>query len=64
MAKKVLTVQEKYDFVQVTSGRHYVAGFGLIDLDKLTIEEADALFRAKFPFLAKKSKAPAQETTE
>lgn len=63
MAKKPkLTFEEKYDVIGVEPGIHHVAGFGRIDLTKLDVEEADHLYKAKFPFLQKKnsSSAPAE----
>ena len=49
---------EKYKLVTVTGGVHDVAGFGKIDLDNLTVDEADLLYGQKFPFLEKKEKEP------
>jgi len=50
-------VTNKYKIKGNTKGKHDVAGFGVIDLDKLTLEEADALHKAGCPILSKKDKA-------
>jgi len=61
---KTKQVFEKYDIVGVEPGIHTIAGFGTVDLTKLTLEEADNLFKNKFPFLAKKSKSDSPESPE
>lgn len=55
MAKETQTFEEKYEITGVAPGKHYVAGFGWVDLTKLDVTEADHLYNAKFPFLKKKS---------
>lgn len=57
MNKQVLYT-EKYNLVKITPGVHHVAGFGKIDLEKLSLEEAHLLYEQKFPFLEKKEKEP------
>lgn len=61
MAKTLKTFEEKYEIVGVEPGIHDVAGFGKVDLTKLDIEEADNLFKQKFPFLKLKSSVPASQ---
>ena len=56
--KKPISFEEKYELVGVEPGIHHVAGFGKIDLTNLDVEEADHLYKAKFPFLKLKSKTP------
>jgi|GEM_PF-2511020 len=56
--KKPLLFDEKYELVGVEPGIHDVAGFGKTDLTNMDVEEADHLYKAKFPFLKLKSKTP------
>lgn len=62
MQKELLpAVTKKYDVTGTEIGKHFYSQYGEIDLEKLTLAEADQLYKAKFPHLAlkKKQKAPA-----
>ena len=50
-------VAKKYEVKGVEVGRYSYAQFGEIDLESITLEEADHLHRAKFPHLVLKKKA-------
>jgi hypothetical protein len=52
-----LEIEKKYKIKGNTTGKHDVNGFGVLDFDKLTLEEADALFKAGCPIFEKKDKA-------
>lgn len=57
MKKQEKEFTEKYNLVTVEPGLYDVAGFGRVDLINLSMEEADGLFKAGFPFLEKKKKS-------
>lgn len=50
-------VAKKYEVTGVEVGRYNYAQFGEVDLESITIDEADQLHRAKFPHLVLKKKA-------
>ena len=49
-------VLKKYDVVGIEVGRYQYQDFGEVDLEQLTIQEANQLFKAGFPHLVLKKK--------
>ncbi len=52
--KLLKEVSEKYQLKTIRPGKYHFPDFGLIDLSKITIHEADELVDKGFPFLVKK----------
>ncbi|MGY4385655.1 hypothetical protein ACVWYN_002701 [Pedobacter sp. UYP24] len=62
MSKELLpAVAKKYEVTGIKIGKHYYAEFGEVDFEKISLPEADQLYKAKFPHLVLKKKqiAPA-----
>jgi len=49
-------VSAKYNLVGVTPGKYQFNGFGIIDLTKIDLAEADGLVKLGFPHLVEKKK--------
>jgi hypothetical protein len=66
MGNKSLTLSKEaaqtYNLKGIQAGNYHFPGFGEIDLTSVTLEKANILFAAGFPFLIKKkSKAVVEE---
>lgn len=61
MAKPQLSpeVAEKYKLVTLDPGIHQIKGYGIVDLTKLTLEHAETLVAAGFPYLVAKKRVEA-----
>lgn len=49
-------VAEKFSLKNIEAGNYHFPGFGEINLTSITLEKANSLFAAGFPFLVEKKK--------